>query len=222
MELNYASFPLLLYFNQVGWCVSNVQKLLKYISKWFISLQRHNIKFDWFRYHLLCILLLFHLLNPQMCFIFYLSIWQRINQLNLIRLWWYQLAILTNEMPHPTLQHQPTRHRGTVIIWAKHITKFTSTQQTLMLKHFMRFWLWICLDLFELTCQMYLNQHATWDSPQLLKMNICSRPAPGILTTKFLIQDKDSWEPNIMLQFCDWELESHLLWYCLLSRIVIN
>ena len=124
-----------------------LQNLSKYISKWFISLQRHNIKFDWFRYHLLCILLLFHLLNPQMCFIFYLSIWQRINQLNLIRLWWYQLAILTNEMPHPTLQHQPTRHRGTVIIWAKHITKFTSTQQTLMVNHLEILTKRICVDL---------------------------------------------------------------------------
>ena len=44
------------------------------------------------------------------------------------------LAMLTMEIPQPMLQHQPTRQRGTVIIWARHIIRFIKAQQNLKKK----------------------------------------------------------------------------------------
>ena len=43
--------------------------------------------------------------------------------------------MLTRETPQPTLQHQPTRHSGTVTTCATLIATFTSTQHTLHSAH---------------------------------------------------------------------------------------
>ena len=126
----------------------------------------------------------------------------------------YSLAMLTRDTPQPTLQHQPTRHRGTVTIMARQITRFTRRQQTLkssvsifMTRHDS---IW--------TCQMSLIARAIEDSRLWLERNTGTMSAPVARTPGFLdnaqlirfwiftdinlIPATCSSEPDTMLQIC--------------------
>ena len=129
--------------------------------------------------------------------------------------------MLTRDTPQPTLQHQPTRQRGTVTIMARQMTRFTRRQQTLEWSSYR-----ILKQLFGAhitswtldTCQMSLSARAIEDSRLWLERSTGTRPAqaaptPGFLDNAHLIRfwiftDVNlipatcSSEPDTLLQIC--------------------
>ena len=189
-----------------------------------MSLQRHDVQSQGFRQHLLSITQPPLLFQSQPCLVLKLFVWQRgFNSLSCSdadtddR---YSLAMLTRDTPQPTLQHQPTRHRGTVTIMARQITRFTRRQQTLKwsrVRIFILFLFWE-QDMAAWTCQMSLIARAIEDSRLWLERNTGTMSAPAAQTPGFLdnahfirfwivtginlIPATCSLEPDTMLQIC--------------------
>ena len=134
----------------------------------------------------------------------------------------HSLAMLTKDTPQPTLQHQPTRQRGTVTIMARQMTRFTRRQQTLEWSSYR-----ILKQLFGAhitawtldTCQMSLSARAIEDSRLWLERSTSTRPAQAARTPRFLdnahftvtllslidfnlIPATCSSEPDTLLQIC--------------------